>query len=340
MTAIDLSFIQCFRDRHKHMRYYFRKRGHKRIALPGAPGSPEFLAAYQAAMAGTAPPTTAAKPGTMAALITSWLGSGDYKALKPSTKAWYRRITDGLRENHGPRLVAEMEAEHVRKLLDAKSDTPAAANRLLSVLRTLMQHAVNRGMRRDNPTAGVRRVRYKEKPFPTWAEEHIAAFEARWPTGTRARLALSLLLYTGQRSSDVIRMGRQHMRGGRIDVTQKKTASRLLLPIHPALQAEIDALGHDHLTFLMTEKGKPFASTNALYNWFMRCCAAAGLPTGLSPHGLRKAAARRLAEAGATSREIMAVTGHRTLKEAEHYTRDVDQAALAVTAIARIGRTE
>ena len=148
------------------------------------------------------------------------------------------------------------------------------------------------------------------------------------------------MLYTGQRRSDVIRMGRQHIRAGRIEVRQQKTGERLTIPVHPALREVIAACPGEHLTFLMTEAGRPFASGNAFYNWFKTCIAAAGLAGDLSPHGLRKATARRLAQAKCTPHEIMAVTGHRTLAEVMRYTREVNQQDMADTAISRIGRKQ
>lgn len=339
MTAIRLQYVHRFRDRHGRMRFYFRRAGHARVALPGLPGSAAFMTAYQAALMGDPSPIGASrtKAGSMAALAVSWYGSADFRQLAPASQVTYRRIVEALLVQHADKPVALLQSKNVRALIDAKAQTPAAANRLLSILRLLMRHAIERGMRQDDPTIYVRRVRYRVKGFSTWSEEHIAAFKSRWPLGTRARLAMALLLYTGQRRSDVIRMGRQHLRAGAIDVRQQKTGERLAIPVHSELAAVIDACPSEHLTFLMTEAGKPFASGNAFYNWFTDCARAAGIPSGLSPHGLRKAAARRLAEAGCTSHQIAAVTGHTTLKEIERYTKAVDQVQLAKSAMARIG---
>jgi integrase len=154
--------------------------------------------------------------------------------------------------------------------------------------------------------------------------------------GTRPRLALALLLYTAQRRSDVVRMGRQHLRGNRVEVRQAKTGATLLIPMHPELRRAIDAVPMDQLTFLMTEAGKPF-TVNGCYMRFVEWAAAAKLPKGCSPHGLRKAAARRLAEAGCTAHQIAAITGHRTLAEVARYTRAADQIRMADAAILRIG---
>lgn len=339
MTNIKIPHIHRFTDRHGKPRAYFRKPGHPRARLPGAPGSAVFMEAYHAALAGNPLPTAAPKAtqGTMAALVASWYRSASFTGLAPSSQTTYRRIVDRLLAANGEALVSELSPRIVRELMDGRAATPAAANRLLSILKVMMRHAVERGWRADDPTAGVRKLRYNKNPFPHWTEEDIAAFEARWPVGTRARLALDLLLYTGQRRSDVIRMGRQHVRNGLIDVIQAKTGARLSIPIHPALLASLATVPADRLTFLMTEQGRPFASGNAFYNSFTEAARKAGLAKGLAPHGLRKSISRRLIEAGCTPHQVGAITGHKSLSEIERYTRDANQEGLARTAISRIG---
>src|SRR5262249_46397618 len=101
-----------------------------------------------------------------------------------------------------------------------------------------------------DPTAGVRSPKFRSSGFYAWTEEDIAAFEARHSIGSRARLALALLLYTAQRRADVIQMGRQHVRDGLIHVRQSKTGATLAIPVHPDLRAVLDATPADHLTFL------------------------------------------------------------------------------------------
>jgi integrase len=151
-----------------------------------------------------------------------------------------------------------------------------------------------------------------------------------------ARLAFALALHTAQRRSDVVRMGRQHVRDGRIEVRQVKTGARVRIPIHPELALEIAQIPDDRLTFLTTRAGPPFTS-NGFYMRFKGWCDAAGIPPGRSPHGLRKATARRMAEAGATAHEIGAVLGERTLAVVEIYTRAADQERMAAAGLARIG---
>jgi integrase len=219
----------------------------------------------------------------------------------------------------------------------ARSAKPESANGLRKALRALMQHAVEIGLRADDPTRDVKAIRVKSDGFHSWTDEEIAKFEDRHPIGSRPRLAFALLLYTGQRRSDVVRMGRQHVREGVIEVKQLKTGAELAIPVHPVLQAIIADTPSDNLTFLTTQFGRPFAATG-FGNWFREQCDAAGLAQ-CSAHGLRKAAARRLAEAGCTEHEIAAITGHASLREVAHYTKAADQRRLAKRAMEKEVRT-
>ncbi len=344
MTNLKLVYVQAFKDRHGRQRFYFRRPGYKRAALPGIPGSTEFMAAYQAALAGETAPkrligAERTKAGTFNALAVAYYSSTNFKQLAPISQLTYRKIIERFRLEHGDKPIAMLEARHIRKILDERSATPGAANYLLRILHILMQFAIERDWRRDDPTLAVRKIRTKVKGFHTWSEENIAAFEAKWPLGSKPRLALSLLLYTAQRRSDVIRMGRQHVRADIIHVVPQKTerssGARLAIPIHPALSAELAAVPANQLTFLQTDGGKPF-KPQGFTQWFIKCAEAAGLPSGCTPHGLRKAAARRLAEAGCSANVIMAITGHTTLREVARYTIAADQEMRARRGIASL----
>jgi integrase len=188
-------------------------------------------------------------------------------------------------------------------------------------------------MRKDDPTEGVKRPKITGDGYLTWDEHHIAAYRARHAIGTRARLAFELLLNTAQRRGDVVRMIRP--RDGVIRVTQQKTGTKLEIPVHPELQAVIDATPSDHVTLLATSFDKSFTSAG-FGNLFRDWCQEAGLPDGYSAHGLRKAACRRLAEAGCSANQIMSISGHRSLGEAEKYVRAAEQARLARSAMASV----
>lgn len=336
VTNVKLPFIHQFRDRHGKLRFYYRRPRFKRVALPGLPGSAEFMAAYEAACADGPLETGANKTadGTLNKLIVTYYKSAEFSQLRDTTKKTYRGILERLRVAHGDKRVASIQREHVRALVAQKAATPAAANSLLKILRVLMKLAVDERLRSDDPTIGVRRLRESGAGFHAWDESEIAKFEARWKIGTRQRLAFGLMLHLGQSRGDVFRLGRQHLRGNQIVFTQRKTGTRLALPVHPQLRVLLDALPPEQLTFIMTEEGKPFTDAGA-GGWFRAACDAAGLPQ-CSAHGLRKASARRLAEAGASANEIASVTGHRSLAEVSRYTASAEQAKLATAAMARI----
>jgi integrase len=186
-----------------------------------------------------------------------------------------------------------------------------------------MQFAVADGRLKEDPTAAIKNLSSKTDGFATWTEEHIAAFESRWPLGTRERLAFELLLCTAQRRSDVVRIGRQHIRCHRGDAAKDRQQAVRSNPPEPASSPP-----SNHLTFLATLYGQPFTAPG-FTNWFRVTCNQAGLPKGISAHGLRKAAARRLAEAGCSANVIASITGHRSLNEVERYTRAADQARMA-----------
>jgi len=203
----------------------------------------------------------------------------------------------------------------------------------------MLAYAVEIGIRADNPAVGIKRPRLSKEGWKTWSEADVARFEDEHPVGTKARLALALLLYTGQRVSDMARMGRQHVHDRLIDVRQQKTGAALSIPIHPELRAIIDSMPVDNLNFMMTATGKPFTA-NGFCHWFFDRCREAGLPAGLSAHGLRKAMCRRLAEACCSVPQIMAISGHQTLSEVQRYTRAAEQSRMARQAMEAITETQ
>lgn len=224
---------------------------------------------------------------------------------------------------------------HVRKLRDEVEGSAVVKNIRLKALRALFVWAVEAEEAPHDPTIGVKPIRHVSKGHHSWELHEIEQFERRHPVGSKARLAMTILLYTACRREDVVRLGPQHVRGGRLRYRQAKNEHRnpvdLDIPVHPDLEAVIEAMASGHLTFLTTEYRRPF-SPAGFGNRFREWCNEAGLPH-CSAHGLRKAAAARLAERGATAHEIMAITGHRSLEEVERYTRAARQGDLADAAM-------
>lgn len=341
MAGIRLKYVHEFRDRFGKLRRYFR-RGKISAPLPGLPGSDEFMEAYGAALSGRPLATeigaSRTVPGTIGAAVAAYYGSGSFQALSKSTQRTYRNILGRFRDENGHRRLATLERRHIEAMLSEKAKTPAAANNHLRMVRMLFQFAMGIGMASSDPTAGVKGIKSRTKGFYSWSEEDIKAYETRHPIGTRARLALSLFIYTAQRKGDVVRMGRQHVKDGTLRVRQDKTGEEMEIPVHAELAEIVKETPSGNLPFLVTRSGKPFTAAG-FGNLFRQWCDEAGLPAKCSSHGLRKAASRRLAEAGCTTHEIGSITGHTTLKEISRYTRAADRKAMAKTAMEKVSRT-
>lgn len=218
--------------------------------------------------------------------------SASYKALDGSTRSWQRRALDGIAMDHAAKPVAMIQPRHVRKMRDAKSATPAAANQLLKALRALFSWASEAEETTVNPTIGVKKLKYRSDGHHTWTAEEIQQCYERHPLGSQPRLALDLLRFTTGRREDAPRLGRQHIRDGRIRFRQAKNEHRnpidIDIPLHPALSASIAAAQVSaQMTFLLTQFGKPFTA-NGFGNKFKDWCRQAGLPH-CSAHGVRKA---------------------------------------------------
>ena len=295
--------------------------------------------AYHEALAAAATPAEvgAARTlrGSVSAAIVAYYRDVTFLALAPGTRKMRRAILEQFRASYGDRQIAGLQRLHIVKLLGSKK--PFAARNWLKALRGLMQFLVATEHRLDDPTIGIKLPKARAGEIHSWTEAEIKQYEAHHLVGTRERLALALLLYTAQRRSDVVVMGRQHIQGGAVIVRQRKTGRMLEIPIHPALAQILEAAPSDNLTFLTTAKGKPF-SPAGFGNLFREWCNQARLPRRCSAHGLRKAACRRLAEAGCTAHQIAAISGHLSLSEIERYTRAASQSQMARAAIATVSR--
>ena len=323
-------YVRAWVDRRDGRAYYYLRRpDHPRVRLRGLPWSPSFMAAYEAAMSGprTAIGAGRVKPGSVAAVIAEYFDSQTFFTSKSAgTQRMRRGILERFRAAYGDRPFALLPPEWIEALLDSKP--PHAARSWRATLRSLCQFAVKRRYRRDDPTANIKLRAIKGDGFHTWTDDEIAQFEAHHPIGTKPRLALALLLYTMQRRSDAIPMGRQHLsdclderlraQGVRhmLSIRQQKTGKPLVLPVRPNLQAVIDATPSEHLTFLTTATGGPYGG-NYFSESFREWCDAAGLPERCKVHGLRKAGLRRGAEDGWSANELAAWSGHASLREVE-----------------------
>ena len=254
-------FVERWRDRHGKLRVYFRKGRGIRVALPASIGSADFNAAYQAALSGQLAPAQGHRaqpaPGTIHALIISYMRTAAYRALRNTTKAGYASRIEALRSEHGHRTVAGLTRERIiTGILRPYADRPGAALSTLKMLRVLIRHAIDIGWLKHDPSLGIKRPKTHE--IRSWTDAEIKAFEERWLIGTKQRLAFALLLYTGQRRSDVHRMTWSDVTGASIRVVQQKTGRKLAIPLHRELLAVLAAAGREHVTIINTGYGQPF----------------------------------------------------------------------------------
>jgi integrase len=238
--------------------------------------------------------------------------------------------------------LSRMSTDAIEVLRDRKLVFPEAANGRVKAIRAVFKWAVRKkgpdgkSFASDNPARDVPYLKSNNPSgYHTWTLEEVRQFEERHPIGSKPRLALALLLFTGQRRSDITRLGRQHVRDGKITFTQFKGRTRkpmrLVLPVLPELQRVIDASPCGDLTFLVSDLKKPFTD-GGFGNKFREWCDQAGL-RHCTAHGLRKAGATIAANNGATAHQLMAIFGWSSLKMAEAYTRAADQERLAQAAM-------
>lgn len=357
MTRDLPKYVYADTDRHGRTRYYYKPPGARKTALAGLPGSPELQASYEAAAAGAICPKPLAPrgaprlaTGTLRWLCQEYYRSDAFLSLDPRTRYVRQQVVEHcLNEPTEPgaaTLYADfpldrLSSKAIKVLRDRKKGLPEAANVRVKSFRQIFAWAIEAEIS-DKLTANhARDVAYKPRGgdgFHAWTLAEVEQFERHFPVGTTARLAMALLLYTGQRRSDVVRLGRQHIREGWLIFTQFKgrnrKPARMEIPIIPELQRIIDASPTGDLVYLQTTFGKAFTG-NGFGNRMRKWCDEAGLAL-CSSHGLRKAAAARLAELGCSDREIMSITGHTTTKEIDRYTRGARQRKMAENVLRRI----
>ena len=184
-----------------------------------------------------------------------------------------------------------------------------------------------------NPAVDIARLHRRGWSHEPWPERVIEKFEAEARPKPIAQLALALLLYTGQRGSDVVRMKWADYDGTGIAVRQLKTGTPLWIRCHKKLKAILESAPRPSEFILTSRYGRGYTA-GGLRDLISAATAQIGA-AGHTAHDLRCNAAIALAEAGCNDHEIMAVTGHRTFKEAQKYTAKANQKKLSEQAIAK-----
>lgn len=345
-----LRYVHSFRDRHGKQRHVFRRAGFKGGPLPGEFMGPEFMAAYQQYMAeGQVSKIAIGARRTIAGSIDDavvrYYASTAYASLKEGTRKYRRTMLQAFREDtcgtstpNGRRSIKTLSTSWLDSYIATKA--PHARRNWLKALRHFLQWAAKvEKIITVDPTKDLDISAPKSDGIWSWTDTEIEKYDARHPIGSQARLAKDLALESCQRKGDLVRFGWQHLFVSKgetfLDTRQNKTSTRLGVPVSAALSASLAAVPRTNLTFLMTSAGAPFTA-GGLGNRFKEWCRDAGLPERCSIHGLRKARCRQLAEAGATASEIMAVSGHKSLSEAQKYVDAADQKKLASAGMRKI----
>lgn len=328
-STVTLKYVNTIRRNGKVYRY-LRAPGAPSVRLPNI-DDPRFLEAYTAAL--KAVPQRAA-PGTIAATVEACLRSERAKGLSAPYRAALRRHMDAIRGQAQDARLGHLRPEHVRADVSALPGSVALSR--LKAWRFLCGWAVDSGLLSTDPTAGVKVALPEAEGHAPWTADEIERFRTRWPVGTAPRACFEVLHWTGARIGDAVALGPGMVgRDGVLAYRQSKTRGMAYVPWSCPLPAYASGMATDraeahraieplagHMTFLATAQGRA-RSSKALGNMIREAAREAGVEK--SAHGLRKTRAVALAEAGATTHQIAAWTGHETLKEVAHYTEQADR---------------
>lgn len=331
-------YVTHYLDRHRKLRWRYRKNG-LTISLGTDYGSENFIMRYSAAVKGERlqqgqvgkTSISSPSPGSLSLAMDRWYLSSEFKRLGDVTQRGYRYIAERIRVEHGTKRVATLERRHIKSFMAAKADTPSAANNDLRVWRFVLDQALEDGLVTVNHARAIKKFQTGGDGFHAWTEEEITQFYQTHAEGSVAHLCMTLMLHTAASRADAVALGPKNLRDGRLRYSRQKMKTRdgilVDIPLHPYLKKILDALPDGQTTFLQTSHGKA-RSGNGMGTAMRTWCNDAGLPQ-CSSHGLRKACSRRLIEAGATPHEMMAVSGHRTLAEAQKYAETFERSGAA-----------
>lgn len=330
-------------NRHGTIVWYVRIGKGPRIRVKAQFGTAEFDEQYKDAIAGTPRNGESARAGSLSWLIERYRESTAWTKLSLDVRKQRERVFKKLNDAHGMEPFVYVDRKNVAAGHDRRKDRPHAARMFVMTLRGLFKWAVAADLASADPTQGIETPRPKTAGFTPWTKEWCEAFEKRWKTGTRERLAYDIFKHTGLRRGDAVRLGRQHVKivavGKRkvkksvATIRTEKTGEVVSIVLPNALLASIKASPTGDLTFIVGERGKPYAKA-AFGNWFGKVCKAAGV-SGRA-HGIRKTRATLAAENGATERELDAMFGWRGGGMSRLYTESANRARLAAEGAAKL----
>lgn len=326
--------------RHGKTVWYVRVAKGPRIRIRSDFGSPEFDAEYSAAVAnGSRPSKAALDNGSLEWLCERYRAEcHKWASFKPATRKQRENIFRTVMEVSGHVAARVITREHIEAGRDRRS--PHQGRHFIDAMRGMFEWATAIKLIRRDPTAGVTYpVAPRTKGFPEWTEDDVANWEAAHPVGTRERVWLDVVLYTGARRGDAHRIGRQHLRpDGTLSFTTEKTGTPVTLPVLPALRRTLDAGPCGDLAFVCQRSGQPYTRKESFGNVFSEAARKLGIQKSL--HGIRKIAAQRCAEAGATVHELNSIFGWTGIKMALRYTEAADRKRLAAAGMAKLQAAE
>lgn len=325
----NLPFVQGVQDRYGKWRYYFRRKA-KRVPLPGKPGSLEFLRAYNEALSPTVPEAVERiDPRSFESLCRSYMASADHEQLSENWKRDMGYVIKALLREHGHKPVELLEQRHVVEMKNALKHKPGACNKMLRVLKIMLNYGISIGMRKDNPADKVKLMKLGR--YRAWTDAELLTFEGKWEIGTLERFIFDTALYSGQRADDISKLKRTQLNFGSFRLIQGKTGKVMTVKIHARWQISMDAYlpTHNAPTLIAGREGKSIHKVT-MSDIFREARRAAGLPEDCVLHGLRKTTARILAE---LKEKSTSVTGHITAAMQTEYERDANQEGLATAAI-------
>lgn len=326
--------------RHGRKVWYVRVGDGPRVRLRAAYGTKEFSAEYHAAVNGKPLEALKAKSKSLRWLIEQYRASSAWSSLAPTTRLARDRIFTGLIDAFGKEAYVNIGPKSINAGIDRRRDTPHAANNFLKTMRGLFEWAKKNDHTKRDPTEGITQLPGENDHigFHTWTDDEVEKFEAYWPVGSRQRLALDILLYTGLRRGDAVRLGTPHLRDGFFTIVTEKTKEVVSIPALAPLLLSIEKTGTGKETYLITGYGKSFAKAG-FGNWFRDACDKAGVPG--SAHGLRKAGATRAAENGASEADLNAIFGWKEgSRESATYVRKANRKKIAGRATSKLLKVE
>lgn len=317
--------------------YYVRlTRQSKRIRIRGAYGSPQFMAEYRAAIAGKPIETpAAASKASLQWLADKWRESSDWHLTADATKRQRNNILSHILEANGTKPYALVTEQAIEEGRERRMKTPFAANNYLKTMKAMFAWAHKNRLVADDPAKAVQFLARRTVGHKPWNDADLAAYRATWPIGTRERLAMELVYWTGLRRGDAVRLGAQHLgKDGVFRITMEKTGRVANIPLTVQLYEILQAGPVGDLTYIVQQSGKPLTKEH-FGNVFRGWCNKAGVKS--SVHGLRKTVATESADGGASDMELQNLLGHSNTQSVAVYTRDARQAELAKSAMVKRG---